>query len=128
MPAFTARRAEIAATCTRALTDLPGLTTPTVPPGVHHGRFLYSIFIDPDSAPFTRDQVAEHVRAEYAIGTSRHFEPVHMLRVHRGAGTHPLPDTETAPARRLSPPSHPAMTAHETDRVSSVHALWNRRP
>ncbi|WP_433501694.1 DegT/DnrJ/EryC1/StrS family aminotransferase (plasmid) [Sphaerimonospora sp. CA-214678] len=129
LPAFTARRAEIAATYTRALADLPGLATPTVLPGVEHGWFLYSIFIDPDSAPFTRDQVAEHLRTEYAIGTSRHFKPEHMMRIYRGAGTHPLPNTETAAARQLSLPCYPAMTAHETERVvSAVHALWNRRP
>ncbi|MFC0862369.1 DegT/DnrJ/EryC1/StrS family aminotransferase [Sphaerimonospora cavernae] len=127
LPAFTARRAEIAATYTQALADLPGLATPTVLPGVEPGWFLYSIFIDPGSAPLTRDQVAEHLLTDYAIGTSRHFTPVHTLQLYRGAITRPLPVTETAAARQLSLPCSPAMTSQESDRViSAVHALWNR--
>ncbi|MBB2914255.1 dTDP-4-amino-4,6-dideoxygalactose transaminase [Streptosporangium becharense] len=127
LPAFTARRAEIAATYTQALTGLPGLATPTVLPGVEHGWFLYSIFVDPDSAPLTRDETAHRLLADHGIATSRHFKPVHTLQLYDGAVTHPLPVTETATARQLSLPCYPSMTSQDVDRVvTAIHALWNR--
>ncbi|WP_433426391.1 DegT/DnrJ/EryC1/StrS family aminotransferase (plasmid) [Microtetraspora malaysiensis] len=126
LPAFTARRAEIAATYTRALAGLPGLATPTVLAGVQPGWFLYSIFIDPDVAPLTRDQVAERLLSEYRIATSRHFTPVHYLQLYRGLATGPLPVTDTVAARQLSLPCYPAMTHEDVDRVVvALHDVWN---
>jgi dTDP-4-amino-4,6-dideoxygalactose transaminase len=127
LPAFTARRAEIAAAYTQALAGLPGLATPTVLPAVEHGWFLYSLFIDPNSAPLTRDQVAKHLLAEYRIGTSKHFRPVHTLQLYGNGIAHLLTVTETAAARQLSLPCYPAMTPGDLDRViTAVQALWNR--
>lgn len=127
LPAFTARRSEIAAAYTHALAGLPGLATPTVLPGAEHGWFLYSIFIDPDRAPFTRDQTAERLRTQYKIATSQHFRPVHTLRIYSGTATHPLPVTETVAARQLSLPCYPAMTAEQVNRViTAIHSLWRR--
>ncbi|MEU4406209.1 DegT/DnrJ/EryC1/StrS family aminotransferase [Streptosporangium sp. NPDC023963] len=127
LPAFTARRAEIADTYTRALTGLPGLATPTVLPGVEPGWFLYSIFIDADSAPLTRDETAHHLLADHGIATSKHFTPVHTLQLYRGTATRPLIVTETVAARQLSLPCYPAMTSQDVDRViAALHALWER--
>ncbi len=125
LPDFTVRRAEIAATYTHALAGLPGLATPTVLPGTEPGWFLYSIFIDPNRAPLTRDQTAERLRTQYKIATSQHFRPAHTLQVHSGTATRPLPVTEIAADRQLSLPCYPAMTAEQVDRViTAIHSLW----
>lgn len=125
LPAFTARRGDIAATYTQALAGLPGLTTPTVLPGVEHGWFLYSIFID-EPAPLTRDQTAEQLLTDHRIATSKHFQPVHTLAPYTGTATQPLPVTETTATRQLSLPCYPAMTDQEVTRViSAVRTLWN---
>ncbi|WP_084195203.1 DegT/DnrJ/EryC1/StrS family aminotransferase [Streptosporangium amethystogenes] len=127
LPAFTARRAEIAAAYTLALADLPGLATPIVLPGVEHGWFLYSIVIDPSSSPLTRDQAAERLRTEHKISTSQHFRPVHTLQVYIGTADRPLPVTETAAARQLSLPCYQAMPDQHVERViTAVRALWGR--
>ncbi|MFF4411389.1 DegT/DnrJ/EryC1/StrS family aminotransferase [Streptosporangium sp. NPDC001559] len=122
---FTARRAEIAAAYTDALSGLPGLATPTVLPGVEPGWFLYSLFIDPARAPLTREETAERLLTQYGIATSHHFRPVHTLRFYSGSATRPLPVTETAAARQLSLPCYPAMTDDQVQRViTAVRALW----
>jgi len=125
LSAFTARRAEIAHAYTDALASLPGLAVPAVLPGVDHGWFLYSIFIDPDHAPVTRDAVAERLLSDYKIATSQHFRPVHTLRAYAGSATNPLPVTEAAAARQLSLPCYPAMSDDQVNLViASVRALW----
>ncbi|MGR6924208.1 DegT/DnrJ/EryC1/StrS family aminotransferase [[Actinomadura] parvosata] len=125
LPAFTARRADIAAAYTDALAGLPGLATPAVLPGVEHGWFLYSIFIDPEHSPVTRDETAERLRTQHKIATSQHFHPVHTLQAYSGSATRPLPVTEAAAARQLSLPCYPAMTdAQVTQVITAVHALW----
>ncbi|MGV9601302.1 DegT/DnrJ/EryC1/StrS family aminotransferase [Streptosporangium sandarakinum] len=128
LAAFTARRAQIAAAYTSALAGLPGLATPQVLPGVEHGWFLYAVFIDPEQAPLTRDQMADRLHTEYKIATSQHFRPVHTLQVYAGSADRPLPVTETAAARQLSLPCYPAMTDQQVERViTAVHELWGKR-
>jgi dTDP-4-amino-4,6-dideoxygalactose transaminase len=125
LPSFTARRAEIANAYTDALARLPGLATPAVLPGVDHGWFLYSIFIDPAHAPLTRDETAERLHSRHKIATSRHFRPVHTLQVYAGSATRPLPVTEAAAARQLSLPCYPAMSDDQVKQViTAVRALW----
>ena len=46
LPEFTQRRAATADAYTRAMTGLPGLTTPTVLPSVEDEWFLYAVLID----------------------------------------------------------------------------------
>jgi dTDP-4-amino-4,6-dideoxygalactose transaminase len=123
---FTRRRAEIAAAYTRALSHLPGLTTPTVLPGADHGWFLYAVLIDADTAPTDRDRTAANLSGRHGISTSVHFKPVHTLGPYRTMADRPLPVTETAASRQLSLPCYPAMTDHDVERViTAVHAQWD---
>ncbi|MFF0551039.1 DegT/DnrJ/EryC1/StrS family aminotransferase [Streptomyces sp. NPDC004311] len=125
LPEFTRRRADIAAAYTSALADLPGLSTPAVEPGVEHGRFLYAVLIDPDTAPLKRDQTAAVLLKHHQIATSVHFKPVHLLGPYRDMVHPPLPATETAAARQLSLPCYPAMTDQDVERVIlAVRQLW----
>ncbi|MEV6404123.1 DegT/DnrJ/EryC1/StrS family aminotransferase [Streptomyces bobili] len=125
LPEFTQRRAAIAAAYTSALAGLPGLSTPTVLPGVEHGWFLYAILIDPDTAPLNRDQVAAALLDRQQIATSVHFKPVHLLGPYRDMAHRPLPVTETAAARQLSLPCYPAMSDQDVERViHAVRDLW----
>ncbi|SEM67883.1 DegT/DnrJ/EryC1/StrS family aminotransferase [Streptacidiphilus jiangxiensis] len=121
--AFTAARAEIAATYDQALAGLPGLHLPTVLDGVRHGWFLYPVLVDPASGR-TRDTVAQALLEVHGIGTSVHFTPVHRLAAYRYLDTH-LPVTEQIAAQQLSLPCYPAMTAADVQRVTdALHALW----
>lgn len=127
LASFTARRAEIAAAYTSSLAGLPGLANPAILPGVEHGWFLYSIFIDPSRAPCSRDQLAQHLLDEHNVATSRHFRPVHTLQAYAGSVDASLPVTEAAAARQLSLPCYPAMTgAHVDQVVTGIRSLWLR--
>ncbi|MFC1438010.1 DegT/DnrJ/EryC1/StrS family aminotransferase [Streptacidiphilus sp. N1-10] len=125
LPVFTERRAGIAATYTSALSGLSGLATPVILPTVEPGWFLYSIFIG-DTAPFSRNEAAELLRARYRIGTSQHFRPVHTLGLYSQTQAQPLPVTEAAARQQLSLPCYPGMTSLETVRViDALHSIWD---
>ncbi|PZT76787.1 MULTISPECIES: DegT/DnrJ/EryC1/StrS family aminotransferase [unclassified Streptomyces] len=122
---FTRRRADIAAAYTSGLTGLPGLSTPTVLPGIEHGWFLYAVLIDPAAAPLDRNRVADTLLERHQISTSVHFKPVHLLGSYRDMAHRPLPVTEQAGTRQLSLPCFPAMTDRDVERViHAVRELW----
>ncbi|MFE5089453.1 DegT/DnrJ/EryC1/StrS family aminotransferase [Streptomyces sp. NPDC056638] len=131
LPAFTARRREIAEMYTSELAGLHGLVLPTVLDEVEHGWFLYPVLIDPDACGMTRDMVADRLLTGHMIGTSCHFKPVHALAAYdrhqprsclRGAQKmHPLQVTDRVAGQQLSLPCYPAMTDDDVMRV--VRAL-----
>ncbi len=126
LPEFTARRAAIASAYTSALADLPGLTLPTVLPGVEHGWFLYAVLIDPEAALLDRDVTAAALLERHQIATSSHFKPVHTLGPYRDMVHRPMPVTELAAGRQLSLPCYPAMTDQDVERViNAVNDVWS---
>ena len=114
---FVRRRNEIAAAYREALDGL-AVTLPPEPPDAAwvHGRHLFPIQVD------DLDQVAETL-SDAGIGTQVHYVPLHRHRAYhdpRDDDAERFRHTETAFARLLSIPMHPALTDHELDTIIST--------
>jgi dTDP-4-amino-4,6-dideoxygalactose transaminase len=117
LPAFAARRTEIADRYAREFADLSGLWRPGTADHVRHAWHLYPVQVDPHRAGIDRDGLAASLAAA-GVGTSMHFTPIHRLRNYRGlVDAASLPHTERAADRLLSLPCYPAMSDDDVSRV-----------
>jgi dTDP-4-amino-4,6-dideoxygalactose transaminase len=132
MPAFQARRSEIARLYDEQLADLPEIIRPAVRDDVEHCWHLYAIRVDTDRLKIGRDQFVEELRAR-GIGTSVHFIPIHYhpyFREKLGLHDGDYPVTERIFAGLISLPVYPRMTDADVARVSeALHQIVaaNRR-
>ena len=114
-----ARRAEIWSAYDQAFADLPiGCPLPVDADSVH-ARHVYTITIDPDVAPFTRDGLQDYLRAR-GIGTGVHFRALHLHRFYAerfGLSRGMFPNAERISDRTLSLPLSAALTDEEVGRV-----------
>jgi dTDP-4-amino-4,6-dideoxygalactose transaminase len=119
---FNLRRAKNAAFYTERLSQLRGLTTPTVEPGREHVWHLYTLRVGPDF-PLSRDVLIERLAASgVAAGV------YYPLPLHRQAALRELVPAEASCLRAdrlarevLSIPVHPGLT--ESDRLRVAEAL-----
>ena len=113
------RRESIARRYTDALRGVPGLTTPTVAPGLRHAWHLYQIAVAPGGRT---DRVALALALrEDGIGTSVHFKPLHLFHYYQErlgirAGQYPV--AERCFDETLSLPIYPDMSDSDVDRVA----------
>jgi perosamine synthetase len=110
LPAYNARRREIASRYTAALR---GVITPQVRPEARHVFHQYTIVVR------ERDRFASML-AERGIGTAIYYPiPVHRQKSYLalGYGDQRLPITERLTEEILSIPVHPALTDAEVDTV-----------
>jgi perosamine synthetase len=77
-----ARRREVAARYSTALSHLPGIVLPTVRREVRHAWHLYPIRLDLRKLAAGRDQIFRALRAEN-IGVNVHYIPVHLHPYYR---------------------------------------------
>jgi perosamine synthetase len=77
-----ARRREVAARYSTALSRLPGIVLPTVRSEVRHAWHLYPIRLDLRKLAAGRDQIFRALRAEN-IGVNVHYIPVHLHPYYR---------------------------------------------
>jgi dTDP-4-amino-4,6-dideoxygalactose transaminase len=112
---YTRRRQENAAFLSAHLCDV---VTPTASINAVHVYHQYTIRVPDD-----RDGMARALRDEHGIGTGMFYPvPVHRLPAFR-AGVD-LPETERAARDCLSLPVHPALSAHDLERiVTAVNAV-----
>jgi dTDP-4-amino-4,6-dideoxygalactose transaminase len=115
------RRDQLAQRYNAALEDLPLELEPPTEPGTRHGRHLYAVRVSPE-APVGRDDLIDHL-AEFQIGTSIHFTPIHRFRYYRE--THGLRDADLPGAaqyadKTLSLPLHQGMTDDDLEDVVSA--------
>lgn len=126
LPAWTARRQEIAQQYTKAFADLPQLQPLATRPGVGHAYHLYVVQLDLAQLRVDRAQVFTALRAE-GIGVNVHYLPVYLHPFYRRRfGTDPglCPTAEAAYARILSLPIFPAMSdADVNDVIEAVHKV-----
>jgi dTDP-4-amino-4,6-dideoxygalactose transaminase len=112
------RRRELAAAYDARLADLPLRTPPRAPEHARHAHHLYSVQF-PEDAGVDRDGLMRALR-DRNIGTSVHFQAVHLLSYFRERfGIHPeqLPVASDWSARSLTLPLFPAMTEDDVDDV-----------
>jgi dTDP-4-amino-4,6-dideoxygalactose transaminase len=104
---LVARRHDLMAAYTANLADLPGVTFQQIPPGYQSSGNYFVLFINPDQARCTRDDVYDKLKKR-AIQAKKYFYPaLHLQEVYRELGRPyrgKLPVTETASASGLALP------------------------
>ncbi len=113
LPAISAARRANAAFYDAGLADVPGLTTPYVPPGVAHAYHQYSILIDAAGTPngAGRDAVRAFLR-ERNVGSGIYYpKPLHLQPVFArfGYAAGDFPVAERVAAQILALPVHPRL-------------------
>jgi perosamine synthetase len=110
----------VAGTYTRALEDVPGITTPTEQPWARHVYWMYGIVIE-DEFGLTRDEVADALAAR-GVETRTFFCPMNLqpfLRDQPGFRDVPCPVGEELWRRGLYLPSSPSL---EDDVIAEIVA------
>lgn len=118
LPAFQARREQIAARYHAAFADLPVLLPPEAPEGDTHAWHLYVLRLA-DDAGITRDAFIEGMYAA-GIGCSVHYVPLHLhpyWRERYGLTPEHFPQSQKAYERMVSLPLYTAMSDADVDRV-----------
>jgi dTDP-4-amino-4,6-dideoxygalactose transaminase len=118
LPAFLARRQQLAARYLAELQDLPLVLPADAPAGDTHAWHLFVLRLS-DEATVTRDEVIEHL-SQAGIGTSVHYVPLHRQPYWRdryGLKPEQFPVADKAYQRMLSIPLFTAMSDDEQGRV-----------
>ncbi|MFT7771916.1 DegT/DnrJ/EryC1/StrS family aminotransferase [Roseateles sp.] len=118
LPAFQARREQIAMRYHEAFADLPLILPPDAPEGDTHAWHLYAIRLA-DDAGITRDAFIEGLFAA-GIGCSVHYVPLHLhpyWRDRYGLTPEQFPQSQKVFERTLSLPLYTAMSDADVERV-----------
>ena len=118
LPAFLARRQQLAARYMRELSDLPLVLPADAPPGEKHAWHMYVVRLS-DDARFTRDEVIQRL-SDAGIGTSVHYLPLHRQPYWRdryGLRAEDYPVADKAFERMISIPLYTTMTDDDQTRV-----------
>jgi dTDP-4-amino-4,6-dideoxygalactose transaminase len=118
LPAFQARREQIANAYNTAFADLPLILPPRAPEGDVHSWHLYVLRLGDDCA-VARDVFIERMYAA-GIGCSVHYIPLHLhpyWRDRYGLTPAQFPHSQKAYERMLSIPLYTAMTDADVQRV-----------
>jgi len=116
LPAWLARRREIASAYDAALTLSPYLEPLAMRPDVSHARHLYVVKVKPG---MDRNATFQAFR-ERGIGVNVHYVPVHLhpfYRQHFGTRPGDCPRAERAYERLLSLPLYPRMREEQVEAV-----------
>ena len=106
---------------TKMLSEIEGITTPTVKDNIKHSWYIYTILID--GLKINRDEVIKALRAEN-IGTSVHFIPLHLQPFYQktfGYKEGDFPNAEYVYNRLISLPFFSHMT--DKDIEDTVNAV-----
>ncbi|HYN89776.1 MAG TPA: DegT/DnrJ/EryC1/StrS family aminotransferase [Ardenticatenaceae bacterium] len=123
LPAFQARRAEIAAFYDRTLDEIEGLLLPRAALNRSHVYHQYTLRVTPHFG-HTRDEVANALTAK-GIGVGIYYPvPAHRQPslAALGLAVAPLPVAEQMAREVLSIPVHPALTVPETEFIAETLA------
>lgn len=118
LPAFQARREQIAQAYFEAFADLPLVLPPKAPEGDVHSWHLYVLRLG-DGLAMERDAFIERMYAA-GIGCSVHYIPLHLhpyWRERYGLTPAQFPHSQKAYERMVSIPLYTAMTDAEVQRV-----------
>jgi perosamine synthetase len=115
-----AEKRRVAATYTRLLADVPGISTPIEEPWAQHVYWMYGVVVE-DEFGVTRDELAPAL-AERGIETRTFFCPMNLqpfLRDQDGFRDVPCPVAEDLWRRGLYLPSSPSLTDEEAARIAA---------
>ena len=118
LPAFQARREQIANRYLEALADLPLILPPEAPEGDVHSWHLFVVRLA-DEAGIDRDAFIEGMYAA-GIGCSVHYVPLHLhpyWRDRYGLTPEQFPHSQKAFERMVSLPLYTAMSDADVERV-----------
>jgi perosamine synthetase len=124
LPAWTARRRQIAARYDRALAGQPGIEHLTVRPDAGHAYHLYVVRVCARPGYPDRATVFRELRRR-GVSANVHYVPVHLhpyYRDHLQTGPGLCPVAEAAYQEVLSLPLFPAMTDQDADDVVAALA------
>ena len=117
-----ARRRRLARRYTRLLAGEEAYQTPPEAQGTTHAWHLYILRVNRDVLRIGRDQIIEALR-DRGIGTSVHFQPLHLFTYYRkNLGHRPgdYPETERQSARAISLPLYPGLSDAAVDRIGAT--------
>ena len=115
------RRDELAQRYDAALEDLPLELEPPAGPRMRHGRHLYAVRVSSESS-VSRDELIDHL-AEFQIGTSIHFKPIHRFRYYReryALSDADFPHATSYSDATISLPLHSGLSSDDIDYVGQV--------
>jgi dTDP-4-amino-4,6-dideoxygalactose transaminase len=121
LPAFQARREQLAARLGAGLAGLPLELPPAAPAGDRHSWHLYVVRLA-DGAKVARDEFIERLFAA-GIGASVHYIPLHLQPYWRdryGLLPAQFPHSQRAYERMVSLPLYTRMTDADADRVCAA--------
>jgi dTDP-4-amino-4,6-dideoxygalactose transaminase len=113
------RREEIWRRYDDAFADLPLCTPAPEAPGTRHARHLYTVLLDLEQLPCTRDEVLIDLHRQN-IGTGVHYRALHLHPYYGEAGGHvrgDFPDAEWISDRTVSLPLSPKLTDEDVEDV-----------
>ena len=119
LPAFRARRREIARRYTAAFSAMPELRCPVERPGVEHAWHIYALRLNLERLTIDRARFIEELQAR-RIGTSVHFIPIHLHPYYRDKYGYRPDDFPVACReywRLVSLPIYPRMTDDDVQDV-----------
>lgn len=118
LPGLLERRLELAASYTRALSEVPGLVPPGIPEYARPNFQSYAVRVMPDY-PLGRDELMRAL-AERGIRTRRGIMNIHQEAAYAEAGPRCLPHSEAARDAVVLLPLHPGLTAEDIGRILGV--------
>ena len=125
LDALNARRAEIAARYTEALSDIPGLELLFRDPDCKHVFHIFGILIKPDFG-MSKEDFMWAMYTEKRIKVWSHYMPIHLAQAYRalGHGDGECPVAERLFDEYVSIPIHPRMTEESIQYViDSIRGL-----
>jgi perosamine synthetase len=120
--AMQRRRLRIVERYDRRLAGEEAFELPATVRGMTHAWHLYILRLAPGVLRIGRDELIEILR-DRGIGTSVHFQPLHLHSYYRGTfGYRPgdYPITERESARALSLPLYPGLPDGDVDRITDT--------
>ena len=120
LPAFLARRVELAERYTRSLSRIPGLIAPFVPEYARTNYQSYAVRVLSDY-PLNRDQLMQ-VLLDRGISTRRGIMNSHQEPAYAAGGPYQLPESEAARDQSIILPLYHTMTEAEQDAVIDLLA------
>jgi perosamine synthetase len=114
-------RRRLAAMYDELLGNIEWLRLPKVGSDYGHGWQAYVAYMDPASAPISRNDLMERMQADWKIATRPGTHAIHMLQYYRdrfGYSPEDLPGARDCDANAIALPLHNRMTQADLERVA----------